>query len=166
MMDFRSRLESARDIPDVFELVKLAVLSVEGRSRAGLNLGLADLGEGANAWIGGFHVIASDTIVLNSRPLDHVRRNSPNMYNSYVFFVLLHEYLHSLGYVDELECRRRTLCVAEQLFGPGDLVTDLARDVQRYLPHFRQVEYGWMPPADHTVRYVRGFDRGSTGYFT
>ena len=34
-----------------------------------------------------------------------IRRKSPEEYNSYLFMVLAHEYLHSFGIVDELQIR-------------------------------------------------------------
>ena len=34
-----------------------------------------------------------------------IRRKSPEEYNSYLFMVMAHEYLHSFGIVDELQIR-------------------------------------------------------------
>ena len=43
-MDFKAELERARDLPEIFEVVKSVVHRLLGRSRGGLMLGLANLG--------------------------------------------------------------------------------------------------------------------------
>ncbi len=157
-------LEDARNLPDIFELVKKGVRQVTNLSRPGLMLGLADLGEGAQAWVGGFHVIASNAIIMNSRPMDHIHTHQPDLYKPYVFFVLMHEYLHTLGYFDEATCRTKTNEVANVLFGAQHVVTRLTRNVETFLPKFSTMKYGWMPPQNPLIQYVRGFDRSSVGY--
>ena len=157
-------LEAARNLPDIFELVKQGVQEVTGHSRPGLMLGLADLGEGAHAWVGGFHVVASNAIIMNSRPMDHVHTFQPDLYKPYVFFVLLHEYLHTLGYFDEAACRAKTNEVANALFGTSHVVTRMTRKIEMFLPQFSTMKYGWMPPQNPIIQYVRGFDRSSVSY--
>src|SRR2546428_11746480 len=44
-MDFNAKLEQARTLADVFELVKRAVEAVLGRTRAGLMVAVPDLGD-------------------------------------------------------------------------------------------------------------------------
>lgn len=162
--DFRSRLNEAKTIPDIFELVKRAVRVIEGKQRGGLMLGLADLGEGAEAWIGGYHVVSSNAIIMNSRPLDYIQRDSPHLYKAYVFFILLHEYIHTLGVIDERMCRVKTYEIAERLFG-DHLIVEMAKDIRKFLPYLKQVAYGWSPPRDPDVHFVQGFDRSSASYF-
>ncbi len=157
-------LEVARNLPDIFELVKQGVREVTKLSRPGLMLGLADLGEGAQAWVGGFHVIASNAIIMNSRPMDHIHTHQPDFYKPYVFFVLMHEYLHTLGYFDEAACRTKTNEVASALFGTQHVVTRMTRNIETFLPKFSTMKYGWMPPQNPLIQYVRGFDRSSVSY--
>ncbi len=157
-------LDATRNLPDIFELVKQGVKQVTGYSRPGLMLGLADLGEGAHAWVGGYHVIASNAIIMNSRPMDHIHTHQPDLYKAYVFFVLMHEYLHTLGYFDEAACRSKTLEVASSLFGIQHVVARMARNIETFLPKFSTMKYGWMPPQNPLIQYVRGFDRSSVSY--
>jgi len=49
-----------------FELVKEAVRKSEGRSRAGLMLGLQELGSSMIGFIGAYYQIASNIIIVNS----------------------------------------------------------------------------------------------------
>jgi hypothetical protein len=161
---YAKRLEQAKDLADIYEIVKDAVRQVYKKSRPGMMLGLADLGEGANAWIGGYHVVASNAIIMNSRPLDYIKEHHPEYYKPYVFTILLHEYIHTLGVLDEEETRGRTLDVAEKTFGTH-LVVEFARDIAKFIPYIQQVQYGWHPSQDPSIYYVMGFDKSSISYY-
>lgn len=163
--NFPEALATARDLPAIYELVKRAVRQVLQRSRPGIMLALADLGEGRDAWIGGYHAFPGNAIVMNSRPLDHLRATRPDWYKPYAFFILTHEYIHTLGVLDEAECQARTRQVTEALFGPDHLVTAMARDVKQFLPVLTRTQLEWTPPARSRLHYVRGFDRGSTASY-
>jgi hypothetical protein len=158
-----SLLRKCKDIPDIFELVKKAVYSFNNRTRSGLMLGLSDLGEGKYAWIGGYHVLATNAIVMNERPLNFIEKYHPILYKPYVFIILLHEYIHTLGVIDENECRKLTLAIAEANFG-DDLVTNLARNIEKYLPLIQNPQSGWTPPNEYYIKYIKGFDRSSVTY--
>src|SRR5204863_409161 len=53
-MDFARKLDQAQNLSDLFELVKRAVEAVLGRTRAGLMLALADLGNHPQGFLGAF----------------------------------------------------------------------------------------------------------------
>jgi hypothetical protein len=114
-LDYAKRLDESRDFADVFTLVKRAVKETLAEARAGLMLVLADL----PMQVGAFHEVGSNTIVLNRRLLGAVMRSckSTREVNSYVFAVLLHEYLHSLGHVDEREVRELSFQVVRSCLG-------------------------------------------------
>ena len=98
--DYRSRLDAAKSLPDIFELVKSLVLKSMKRSRGGLMLGIANLGNNPQGYFGGFFTTGSNVIVLNKIPLERIMETRPELYKPYVFHVLLHEYIHSLGFLD------------------------------------------------------------------
>ena len=160
---FPQALEKARSITEIYELIKQACQQILQRSRSGIMLGLSDLGEGADAWIGGYHIISSNAIILNSRPIEYIKTHHPDIYNAYIFMVLLHEYIHSLGIIDEAECQAQTLHVSQISFGDHP-VTRMAKDIKQYLPFFRQIHYGWVPSTDRSVYYLLDFDRSSVSY--
>ena len=54
MNDFRTRLEEAKTLADIFEVVKAVVLKTMKKSRGGLMPGIADLGNQPNGFFGGF----------------------------------------------------------------------------------------------------------------
>lgn len=163
-MDFPRRLLEARGLADVFELVKRAVETVLGRSRAGLMLALADLGNHPHGFLGAFYPVATNVIVMNKVPLLRIEQTNPDLYRHYAFYVLLHEYLHAVGIVDELACREQAHRIALTLFGPDHLVAQISEDFTRFFPQLVFPDAAWQPRQLH-LEFVPGFDRGSASYF-
>src|SRR6059058_5254437 len=130
-MDFNAKLEQARTLADVFELVKRAVEAVLGRTRAGLMLALADLGNHPQGFLGAFYPVASNVIVMNKVPLLRIQEADPRLYKTYAFYVLLHENLHSIGFVDERGCCGQPHRVRESHCGVDHLGTPISADTAR-----------------------------------
>jgi hypothetical protein len=160
---YPQRLEKAKDLADIFEIVKDAVRARLGVSRAGLMLGLAELGGEPHAWIGGLYPVASNIIVMNKGPLARILGSSPELYKSYVFHILLHEYIHAIGYMDEDLTRKKALEISESLFGPQHLATKMAQDITQYLPQMTY-PFPMKAPEDMQIELVKGFDRSSVNY--
>lgn len=156
-------MTKAKDLADIFEVVKEAVRVKLGVSRAGLMLGLADLGGDNSSFIGGMYPVASNIIIVNKGPLERVRSSSPELYKAYVFHILLHEYVHSIGYIDEGLARRTTLDISTGLFGREHLVTKLSEDISQFLPMFTYPVPRPMP-EDLQLELVKNFDRSSVNY--
>lgn len=73
--------------------------------------------------VGGFHLLGTNEIVLNRR----LMRNLSDMRSkANIFILLLHEYLHSLGYIDEREVRALTYQISVENFGRNHPVTRAA----------------------------------------
>jgi hypothetical protein len=113
--DYPKRLDQCKDFTDIFALVKRAVKETIGETRSGLMLVLADLPDQVSA----FHEVGSNSIVLNNRILDSIIHSSRTFreVKSYIFSVLLHEYLHSLGHLDELEVKELAGQIVSETFG-------------------------------------------------
>jgi hypothetical protein len=121
---YRNKLLKIKDFEEAFELVKMAVNEKFKMHRAGLSLIL----QGLPTNLGAYHVIGSNMIIINRRILDIIKkRKSVEEYNSYLFMILAHEYLHSFGIVDELEVRNITYDLCRYLFGEEHLATIVAR---------------------------------------
>lgn len=159
---FDNRLDSAGDLADIFEIVKLAVRKTTGKERAGLMLGLANLGGGPQGFVGAFYPVATNIIVMNSLPLKRIRETDPALYKPYVFHILLHEYLHTLGIIDEAATRQKAFEISLKLFGKDHPVTQFAADLSRFVPKLVYPIYGWQPTEDYRLELVEGFDRSST----
>ena len=125
-MNTSESLDRSFNFSEVFQLVKTSVKSSLGRRRTGLMLGLADLPE----YIGAFHQIGSNFIVMNRLLLDQVTHIAKDrrQVNAYVYYTLLHEYLHTLGYVDEGQVRKLTREICGRILGPDHPATKLAVD--------------------------------------
>ncbi|MBN1677598.1 MAG: hypothetical protein JW880_03585 [Candidatus Thermoplasmatota archaeon] len=162
---FDNRLDSADDLADIFEIVKLAVRKTTGKERAGLMLGLADLGGGPQGFVGAFYPVATNIIVMNSLPLRRIRETEPVLYKPYVFHILLHEYLHTLGIIDESATRQKAFEISMKLFGENHPVTHLAADLSKFIPKLVYPVYGWQAREDYTLELVEGFDRSSTSNY-
>ncbi len=156
-------LERASGLPEIFEVVKEAVRISTGMSRAGLMLGLADLGGSSMHMVGGLYPSATNIIVMNRAPMAFLAKDQER-YRAYCFHILLHEYLHSLGFMDEAEVRKRTYQISRATLGEGHMATMMATDLSRFLPN---VSYG--VPKDTAgeldIQLVSGFDRSNCGYF-
>src|SRR2546428_13126543 len=109
-------MDRARSLPDVFEVVKLAASQYLGRTRGGLMLALADLGNYPNGWFGAFYVVAPNVIVMNKVPPMRIRDTQPHLYKFYAIPVLLHEYRHALGCIAEAPCRTLPLDIRPSPF--------------------------------------------------
>ncbi len=164
MNEFNEELEKSTSLTDIFELVKEAVRKTTGKSRAGLMLGLADLGGDMRGFIGAFYPVDSNIIVMNKTPLDKISETNPGIYNSYAFHILLHEYLHSLGVLDEGIVKEKTYEISRELFGEKHTATELAVDMSKLLPDLIYSEYGWQPQEMMPIELVRDFARSDTSY--
>lgn len=78
--------------------------------------------------VGAFHPLGSNGIVMNRTVLDAVTRGGHSLreINSYVYSLLLQEYLHALGYVDEKMVRKLVHQVSLETFGEDHPATRIA----------------------------------------
>lgn len=155
------REELAKDGFDhVFELVKKAVQRSLGIRRAGLTLILAEIPN----YIGAYHVVGSNIIVLNKTLLKAVESvaKTKEESNSYIFTVLAHEYLHSLGYGDEGEVRRLVQRVCSENFGEDHYTVKMAwGNFMEMYPQLRLLGPG---RTSQEFEVVKDFDRSSMPY--
>lgn len=151
-----------KDLIETFEQVKESVRRTEKRSRAGLMLGLQEMGSTLNGFIGGYYPVDSNIIVLNRTPLRRIEETDLHLLKPYSFHVMLHEYIHSLGILDEEATRKKTYDVSMACFGKDHIITELSKDMTKFLPNLVYPVYGWSPQQAAPVEIIRGFDRSST----
>ena len=114
-----NELERAKSYGDIFSLVKKAVKKTLKEHRVGLMLYLGNLPMN----VGAFHPMGTNDIVLNRRLLK-AAANTRAKWKAYAFSILLHEYLHTLGYMDERRVRGLTYRICMDNFGSDHPVTD------------------------------------------
>jgi hypothetical protein len=122
--NYNSRLENAKDYGEIWEVVKETAKHYLGQHRAGMMLFLDDL----SLSIGAYHPLGTNNIVLNRTlvQIAEAATNSRKLVNSFIYILLLHEYLHALGYVAEEDARRLVYEVSKKSFGEDSLVSKLA----------------------------------------
>ena len=163
MKDLKLQLENARSLPDIFEIVKASVLKSTGKSRSGLMLGMADLGNSPEAFFGAFYPVGSNVIVMNKIPLQRIKETMPELFKPYAFQVLMHEYMHTLGYLDESLVRTKVVEICRRTLGEDHLATRLAADSTSYFKNLVYPDSAWKPDDDR-MDLVRDFDRSSASY--
>jgi len=159
---FVDKLKESTSIPDVFEIVKDIVWKTIKKSRAGLDLGLVKLGNHPRGFLGAYHVLGSNIIIMNETPLKRIQETNPDLLKPYIFSVLLHEYLHSLGFFNENLVKRLTYEISCEIFGKNSLITEISRDMRKFFPNFVYPEGA--PRIDEPVKLVRDFDKSNIRY--
>lgn len=157
-----AKLGEASSYDEIFSIVKAHVEGVMGLHRAGLTLGLSSLPPG----VGAYHVVGSNMIVLNRDLLDRVRRSEPpEIVSSFLYMLLLHEYLHSLGVIDEARVRKTSDEVATQMLGSGHPASVLIRTpLTELFPYLDSLHEAERPEGG--VEVVRNFDSRSYSFIS
>ena len=129
-------------------------------------LGLANLGMRRGSFIGAFYPSGSNIIVMNKAPFDiALRATDKSVFNGYCFHLLLHEYLHALGYVDEEQVRDLVFEVCNLVLGKGNPATVMAeKGVAFYFPKVTYFSQKTLIPRDLQIELIKDFDKSSTGY--
>ena len=124
-------------------------------------LGLQELGSSPAGFIGGYYPVSSNIIVMNKTPLRRIRETNPNLLKPYTFHILLHEYIHSLGVLDETATRQLTYEISSRKFGDEHPATQLSVNIHKFFPNLVYPLHGWRPVGEVPVELVKGFDRSS-----
>jgi len=163
MQKFEEKLERSKGLAEIYELVKEAVCFAIKRERAGLMLGLADLGQQSGFFIGGFYAFGSNILVMNKRILNRILNTRPELFKPYAFYILLHEYLHSLGFLDEEGVRNLTYSISLKCFGEEHAVTQMAKDFSRFFPSIAFPDSNYSPPGEQ-IEIIKDFDKSYSAY--
>lgn len=160
-MTSQEQIEKCRNYGDIFDVVKRAVKETIGRERVGLMLYLGNL----PLRVGAFHGLGSNGIVINRRLIDLMSKSARSIteMNSFTFTLLLHEYLHSLGYVDERHVRGLTHKISKEIFGRDHPATMMA--LQLPIPRIPPSELQ-LRARDLELELVKDFERSNQSYIS
>jgi hypothetical protein len=150
-------LDLEMDYDSIFSIVRKTVRYAINRERSGLGLMLSDLPPELGAFweVGGNYIVLNETLVELMRKMARSARE----FNSYVFVVLAHEYLHSIGYIDETDVRRVTAAVTNKAMGEDHPAALMASgDMWDMYPFLRLAGDG----RGRNTRIVNRFDSEST----
>lgn len=158
-MSYEKRIAEARSIAKMFAIAKDMVSEYLGAEQYGLLVGISDLGMQRNGFVGAYYSPDANTIIINKRPLAKILRQNPAHFNNYLFHVMLHEYVHSLGLYDEAQTRQVVGEMTAHYFGEEHAITQLTWDIGKHFTHYTDE-----PPADLSIEFVDGIDRKNTDY--
>jgi hypothetical protein len=156
---YTDKILQLTDFNQAFELVKSAIEYKFKMHRAGLSLIL----QGLPTNLGAYHILGSNLIVVNKRIVNIIKKHKSQIeYNSYLFMVLAHEYLHSLGIINELQVRKMTYNLISSLVGEDHIAAKMARyqpwNLFPELNHFYDTSY------EQKFEVVKNFDRTTQSY--
>lgn len=162
-MEYSSRILNAKSISDVFEIVKEIVYGYLGAEQAGLMVGVTDLGSFQNGFIGAFYSLNANAIIINKRPLARILQTDPALYNNYLFHIMLHEYIHSIGSYDEAQTRTLVHEISGHFFGNNHILAQLSSNIEKFMPNLTYPE-GFIEPQDLNIEFVKGIDKKNINY--
>jgi len=158
--DNKEKLASASGFDEIFELVKKAVDQVLGVHRAGLTLVLGDIPN----QVGAYHEMGSNAIVMNRNIMKIVWRSTRSRprRNAYTFMILLHEYLHTVGFTDDAQVRELSRRITDAYVGKGHIAGEMAvSPLDKFFPEISQFA---MFRDNGSFETIRKFDTSSTPY--
>jgi len=160
VLSYTQELDEAKGFGDVFEVVRRAVKNVLGEYRAGMSLFLVEL----PPQVGAFHEVGTNVIVMNRMLLTMVseRTKTRREANAFTFSLLLHEYLHALGHLDEREVRGLVYRVSKEALGEEHEATAMA--IHGPLTLFPDIMWSRPPPHVESFEVVKDFDRSNQSY--
>ena len=152
-------LDSVMDYDRIFSVVKKSVKAALGKERSGLGLALSNLPVTLGAFwqVGGNYIVMNEVLV---KAMSHLT-GSTREFNSFVYTILTHEYLHSVGYIDEFQARHMTAFVAKHTFGsehPAVLMS--TGDIWKQYPELLSLQGG----DGSILKIISRFDTDSTSY--
>ncbi len=157
---YRIRLERASSYGEIWEVVKDSVWHTLKRRRAGMMLFLEDL----PLRLGAYHPIGTNNIILNKTLVQIVEAStkSRRVINAFIYNLLLHEYIHALGYVSELEVKNLVYQVASQCFGENHIVTAIAKGSPWIL--LKGIPLNHDGASNRIMEIVKDFERTDRNY--
>lgn len=122
---YRMHLDEAKGFGEVYKIVKETVKRSLGKYRVGMMLFLEDL----PLQVGAYHSVGTNNIIMNRSLIQIVETTtkSRRVINSFIYSILLHEYLHALGYIRESEVRPLVYKISKESFGGDHTTTHMAR---------------------------------------
>jgi hypothetical protein len=140
--------------------VKETVDYVFGKRRGSMMLFLDDL----PLQLGAYYPVGTNNIVLNRSLVDILEAtlSDKKMVNALVYNLLLHEYLHALGELSEVEVRRQVVEVATKCFCEEHSATVLARKSPWIL--LKDIPFEAAAAPKRVMQIVRNFEKTTNKY--
>ena len=140
--------------------VKNNVKFVLNKHRIGMMLFLDDL----PLQLGAYHQIGTNNIILNHTLIQIVEENkkSKQVINSFIYTLLLHEYLHSLGYINEAKVKTLVYEISKKCFGNRYLATKFAKFGPWHI--LDKLPLNIIKPSKRMIKIVKNFEKTKQDY--
>ena len=160
--DYGHRLEKAEDYGEIWDIVKETTKHSLGQYRAGMMLFLDDLPLN----IGAYHALGTNNLVLNRAlvQITEAATSSRKLVNSFIYILLLHEYLHALGHIAEEDVRPLVREVSKESFGENSLTSNLAENGPWEL--LKGVPLGVIQAPKRVMEIVKNFEKTNQKYIS
>jgi hypothetical protein len=158
--EYQVRLDHAKGFGEVYEIVKDTAKRSLGEYRVGMMLYLDDL----PLKLGAYHPVGTNNIVLNRSLLNIIEAStqSSQTVNAFVYTILLHEYLHALGYLRETEVNQLIQKITEESFGETHIATELGKNGPWSI--LKDVPINMFETPKRLREVVKNFDKPDTRY--
>ena len=156
----QKRLDNAQGYSEVWKIVKDNVKEVLDKQRKGIMLFLDDMPLRLVA----YHPLGTNNLVLNRTLVQIVEATakSKKLLNAFVYTLLLHEYLHALGYVKEAEVRPLVYEVSKECFGEEYIATKLAEQGPWFV--LRGLPLDSLKAPKRVMEIVKDFEKTNQRY--
>ena len=160
--DYGFLLEKAKDYGEIWDIVRETTRRLLGQHRASMMLFLDDLPLN----IGAYHPLGTNNLVLNRALVNIVEAatNSRKLVNSFIYILLLHEYLHALGHIAEEDVRPMVYEISKKSFGENSLVSRLADKGPWEL--LKGVPLGAVRAPRRVMEIVKDFEKTNQKYIS
>ncbi len=155
-------MDNAKDFGEVYEIVKETVRKSLGKYRVGMMLFLDDL----PLQVGAYHPVGTNNIIMNRALLQVIETTttSTQLINAFVYSILLHEYLHAVGYLPEEVVRPLVYEVSVKSFGEDHPVSQLAKMGPWSL--LKDVPLDRIEAPKRIMEIVKNFERSNQSYIS
>jgi len=124
VLDYQRNLQQAGSVGEVFSFVEKMVDESLGMLNTDVTIQFSTIRR--KPYVGGFYSPYLNIIVVNKTSLRLVLKKNPELVKPYLVKVLLHEYLHSVGILDEKKVAILTAVISYYSLGRSHIVTRLA----------------------------------------
>lgn len=156
------RLDNAHGFAEVYEVVKDTVKQSLGKYRVGMMLYLDDL----PLQVGAYHAVGTNTIIMNRALLNLVESTtiSRQTNNAFIYCILLHEYIHALGYLSEETVRPLVYEISTNSFGEDHIATRLAKMGPWFI--LKDLPLNAIETPRRVMEIVKNFEKSNQSYIS
>jgi hypothetical protein len=131
---YEKAIKNATSVSEMFGIVRELVKEYSGYERKYISINTKDLGYTENLFVGAYYNYYANTITINEEPLVNLANYDMKLFKFYLFHILLHEYIHALGVMNEFKTRALVYQISKDCFGENHPLTEMAVGLEKFIP--------------------------------